>query len=574
MEPNLKMEVYNSNLELQGILETWDSLMIEEWAFEVGSFSLESVLNTQTRPLLIPDNILWIEGDTAGIIEYVQMKVSDSGYTLSIKGSLLVGILSRRILWGLYNQSGSPPKIMYDTVKDCSILPTRGDSISRIIPNLVLAGEPPEDPRTITKQSTGSVLTEFLKEIAQTHQVSYGVRFNPSIPQMEFWARLGVNRTIQQTLVDPVLYSTELDDVLSSEYFYDSGQYKNIALVAGEGEGINRKTQTVVEESGDSLLPSGYTPLEYIESTGEQFIDLGILVSKNTTLELDLQIMDTGSWSTLFGSQYSQNGIQWNFLVQYVNSTQVKAQYLEGQGLYLTSIPDLKKRNLMILGSRGYSFGERKGVLSPVINDLVSFNSLYVFAQNINGKAASFSKIRLYGVRGYEGDQVIHNFIPCKSSSGDLGVYDLLGEKFHSSSGTAPLISGPQTDDSQEPMGLFRREFFVDARDLQSDSDPDNPMTEEEYLSSLRTRGSEKLSDNQLVQSFSATVRTLDPTYEYGRDFFLGDTITVTDERLGVSVSAVVEGVERSFGKEGDDLVLTLGYSLPTISDRLRKVGV
>lgn len=122
--------------------------------------------------------------------------------------------------------------------------------------------------------------------------------------------------------------------------------------------------------------------------------------------------------------------------------------------------------------------------------------------------------------------------------------------------------------------GLERREIYVDARDLQSDTDPEKPMTLAEYVEALANRGREKLSDQQLVQSFSATVRTLDPTYVYGVDFFLGDTITVTDERLGLSVSALVEGVERSIGKNGEDLVLTLGYGLPTITDRLRKAGV
>lgn len=374
MAINLKMEVYNSNLELQGILETWDSLMVEEWAFEAGSFSLESVLNSETKQLLIPDNIIWLEGETAGIIEYVQMSASSSGYTLSIKGSLLVGILGRRILWGSYNLSGSPPQIMYNVVSDCAITPTRGNNPqTRKIPNLSLDGEPPVDSRSIRKQSTGSGLLEFLKDVGQSNSVAYGVKFSPVGPQMLFWARLGIDRTIDQSIVEPVLYSTELDDVLSSEYSYDSSGFKNLALVAGEGEGAQRTTEVV----GDSSL-----------------------------------------------------------------------------------------------------------------------------------------------------------------------------------------------------SGMNRRELYVDARDLQKNSDPDAPMTDSEYKETLQNRGSEKLADAQLVQSFSAVIRTLDPTYEYGRDFFLGDTITVTDERLGVSVSAIVEGVERSFGKEGDDLVLTLGYSLPTISDRLRKVGV
>ena len=371
-----KMEVYSPDLELLGILETYDALVVEQWAFEPGSFSLQSVLTPQTRDLLRPENILWLEGETAGIIEAVQASVSESGDILSVKGPLLDGILSRRILWGQYNLYGSPPALLYEVVRDCAISPTRGSAAQRTIPHLALAGEAPEDARRIRKQSTGDTLTDFLTEVGQANGVAHGVRFNPVVPQMEFWARLGLDRTVHQTAVDPVLYSTELDDVLSSEYAYDASGYRNVALVAGEGEGAERRTETIF------VPPSG------------------------------------------------------------------------------------------------------------------------------------------------------------------------------------------------EPGGLSRRETYVDARDLQSNADPDEPMTEEEYLEALKTRGKENLSDHQLVQSFSATVRTLDPTYVYGVDFFLGDTITVTDERLGLSVSALVEGVERSVGKNGEDLILTLGYGLPTLGDRLRKAGV
>lgn len=155
-----------------------------------------------------------------------------------------------------------------------------------------------------------------------------------------------------------------------------------------------------------------------------------------------------------------------------------------------------------------------------------------------------------------------------------MGLYDVVNGVFSPSIGFGTISPGPEFSIIEEPYGLLRLESYVDARDLQSDSDPDAPMTEEEYLEALRTRGKENLSDHQLVQSFSATVRTMDSTYTYGVDFFLGDTITVTDERLGLSVSALVEGVERSVGKNGEDLILTLGYGPPTLGDRLRKAGV
>lgn len=121
------------------------------------------------------------------------------------------------------------------------------------------------------------------------------------------------------------------------------------------------------------------------------------------------------------------------------------------------------------------------------------------------------------------------------------------------------------------PTGLSRRELFIDARDLQSDADPNKPLTAEEYATLLANRGRQKLAENQLVRSFAAEVRTYDPTYPYGEDFQLGDTITVTDERLGITVDAVVHGVERSASAQGESLTMTLGYGQPTIFDKLKR---
>lgn len=261
---DLKMEVYTPSLELLGLLEVQNSVIWESKAFGAGSFSVTSLLTDDTRPLLAAENILWIAGDEAGVIEYINQDAEEST-NITVKGCNLTGLLARRILWGRYDLSGTPPQIMHYLVNECAVNPTRGDTVARKIPGLVLL-DPPTGGTSIRVQRTGGELLETLEELGETYGVAFGIRFNPAVPQMEFWTRWGVNRSIRQSVNDPVFYSTELDDVLSSEYTYNSGDYRNVALIAGEGEG-NDRVMVTVEGEDETYIPDVPTP----EPTPEKY---------------------------------------------------------------------------------------------------------------------------------------------------------------------------------------------------------------------------------------------------------------------------------------------------------------
>lgn len=241
---DLKMEVYTPQLDLLGMLEAHRSVVWETKAFGAGSFSVDALILPEAKSLLVPDNVLWIEGDTAGVVEYVQERSGKDGPYITVKGPDLTGILGQRILWGRYDLKGTPPQIMHALVDDCCVSPTRGDAEARKIPSLVSLA-PAAGGDTIRMQKTGGTLLEALEELGSAYGVAFGVRFNPAVPQMEFWTRWGQNRSVNQTVNDPVFYSTELDDVLSSEYSYNAQDWKNVALVAGEGEGADRVMVTV-----------------------------------------------------------------------------------------------------------------------------------------------------------------------------------------------------------------------------------------------------------------------------------------------------------------------------------------
>lgn len=254
----LRMEVYTPELELIGLLEIYQSVIYSAKAFSAGTFSINSLMTEESRALLTPENIIHIDEETAGIIEYVKQEAGDDGPYITVKGFLLSGILERRILWGRYDLYGTPEEIMRYLVEDCAVRPTRGNAQARRIPGLVLAEYTADGGEKIRIQRTGGSLLETLEELGETYQIAFGIRLNPETQRMEFWTRQGIDRTVNQYSNEPVFYSTELDDVLESEYTYDSGRYKNITLVAGEGEGHDRVMITVQEEQKRYPCTVGY----------------------------------------------------------------------------------------------------------------------------------------------------------------------------------------------------------------------------------------------------------------------------------------------------------------------------
>lgn len=267
---DLKMEVYSPFLELAGILEVHRSVIWEEKAFGAGSFSVDSLITPESVSLLAPHNIIWIAGDSAGTIEYVQEQHSKEGPYITVKGPDLTGILGYYALHGLYNLKGTAPQIMHELVNDCCVSPTRGDTEARKVPGLVCL-PPPPGGSSIQMQKTGGILLEALEELGAAFGVAFGVRFNPAVPRMEFWTRWGQDRSITQTANAPVFYSTELDDVLTSEYSYNAQDWRNVALVAGEGEGAGRVMVTVeaeVEPAPQPPKPETYTIILSVDPEG------------------------------------------------------------------------------------------------------------------------------------------------------------------------------------------------------------------------------------------------------------------------------------------------------------------
>lgn len=94
---------------------------------------------------------------------------------------------------------------------------------------------------TIFKQFTeeSNVLTA-VQEIALTYGIGFKFIMDDN-KDFIFTLYKGTDRSINQTVVDPVEFSPALNNLQSFSFELDKSNEKNYAIVVGEGEGVNRK---------------------------------------------------------------------------------------------------------------------------------------------------------------------------------------------------------------------------------------------------------------------------------------------------------------------------------------------
>lgn len=243
----LAFKVDDTTFENIGEVNQYNSLIWPDKFNGYASFELWAPITEENSEYFKKGNILWCGGDNAAIVEIVKSIIDDKGTkTFNVKGRTLEMFLTTRIIWGTYNASDKyASTAMYEIVKQNCISPTNAN---RKIPYLECA----EDKRIggkISIQRTGGEVYTILNTIAASSDIGFNVLFRPKEKKLIFEVVAGVDRTIEQSVVDPVEFSTDLEDILSSSYYTNDQDKKSVALVMGEGEGASRKSKI----SGDNM---------------------------------------------------------------------------------------------------------------------------------------------------------------------------------------------------------------------------------------------------------------------------------------------------------------------------------
>lgn len=185
-------------------------------------------------------------------------------------------------------------------------------------------------------------------------------------------------------------------------------------------------------------LPIEYQEVEYIESTGTQYIDteITLLNSENWKIQCDIMYSEYTESRQLNGSVSAG----------YYFGINTNGYYEMGTGSYISNVlASLDKFDNIILSNNKENSVKTLNVnnvdiMTRTSSGNSSYNS-YIFATSGNSK--NYSKMKLKKYILIIDDVTSLELIPCyKKSDNTIGLYDIVNNKFYINKGTGNFIKG------------------------------------------------------------------------------------------------------------------------------------
>lgn len=196
-------------------------------------------------------------------------------------------------------------------------------------------------------------------------------------------------------------------------------------------------------------VPAGYTQLEYIESSGTQYINTDVSAPNGFKAILDWMFTDFSGDNNkaVLGSEDSAAPWACNWLQKRGGSG-----YYWSLGAYSvfgssTAISANTRYSIDMSTIKGDSYLKVDGnsIITDTNSNDRSSNALYIFANNNAGTVGNLSPARLYSCKIIKDDETVRNYIPAKrNSDGVVGLYDLVSKLFFTNAGTGTFIAGKE----------------------------------------------------------------------------------------------------------------------------------
>lgn len=227
------------------VIDNYVSLIWTERFAELGDFQFTVFSTVESRKLLVVQTKMAInESRRVMVIETVEESTDADGEALlTVKGRSLESVLDERIArnslvdttteekWVLNGTPGSILRTLFDRV--CV---QGGLSVSDRIPFLVPGSlyppsNIPESTETLLVELPIQTLYEAMTKLASLYDLGFRLVRDLDKSKLYFDVYSGSDRTTRQTVLPPVIFSPELDNLSNVASLHSISNYKNVAYV-------------------------------------------------------------------------------------------------------------------------------------------------------------------------------------------------------------------------------------------------------------------------------------------------------------------------------------------------------
>jgi len=239
-----------------GEIKKYSSLQLTRSWHGIGSIELRINRYLPNVDKLIRNRIIFPHNrlDQGFVIRHKEIELDENGKATEnwiIRAPSLKSWLAQRITYppahtAYDNKQADAETVMRHYVTNNAIAPV---DASRKIPDLVLE-ENQLRGESVNWQSRYKNLSEELTEISTLSGLGWNVEIDPVGKQFVFRVEEGKNRTAGQALIPPAIFSPEFGTLQSLSYVESDLDYQNAAIVAGQGEGVDRRIVHIGDSAG------------------------------------------------------------------------------------------------------------------------------------------------------------------------------------------------------------------------------------------------------------------------------------------------------------------------------------
>ena len=180
-------------------------------------------------------------------------------------------------------------------------------------------------------------------------------------------------------------------------------------------------------------LPVGYEELAYIQSSGEQYVDSGVIPKSNTRVVMDIHQTGTTSIKAAFGTRDTSSGTAPLAYLAWISSaTSARSDYF-GSSQTMTGTFDVRMiidKNANVCTINGVS------VTNTANSGQEAALTIFLFACNNSGTVNYQISAKVYSCQIYDNGACVRWYVPCITASGDVGLWDVITREFYGNAGT------------------------------------------------------------------------------------------------------------------------------------------